>query len=288
MFPDFLGIGAQKSGTTWLHENLVRHPQIWLPPVKEMHYLDHAPPGLRKRLMGRPEHLRRARANLRRCLVSALKGGSREDLAWAARYCLGTRNDEWYGSLFPRTRGKITGEICPGYARLDEEQVERVYRLMPNARIIYLIRNPMERAWSALAMHFRKDRYDGVQKIPEGEIEARVHRAKNRRHGEYTRNLAAWEAFYPRKQIAVEFFDDLIEEPRVVLEKILEFLGADSRGEVIPADVARRRNPGQGEEVPPHLESLLARAVLSEARALHARFENSHTRRWLEYTEARL
>lgn len=39
-FPDFLGIGAQKSGTTWLYENLKRHPQLFLPASKEQHFFD--------------------------------------------------------------------------------------------------------------------------------------------------------------------------------------------------------------------------------------------------------
>ena len=36
----FLGIGAARSGTTWLHENLRHHPQVWVPPAKELHYFD--------------------------------------------------------------------------------------------------------------------------------------------------------------------------------------------------------------------------------------------------------
>ena len=39
MFPDFIGIGAQKAGTTWLHRNLQAHPQIYM-PRKEVHYFD--------------------------------------------------------------------------------------------------------------------------------------------------------------------------------------------------------------------------------------------------------
>ncbi|MCP5022399.1 MAG: sulfotransferase domain-containing protein [bacterium] len=39
-FPDFLGIGAQKAGTTWLHENLSRHPEVFLPKAKELHFFD--------------------------------------------------------------------------------------------------------------------------------------------------------------------------------------------------------------------------------------------------------
>lgn len=38
--PNFLCIGAQKSGTTWLYYNLKEHPQIWLPLYKEIHYFD--------------------------------------------------------------------------------------------------------------------------------------------------------------------------------------------------------------------------------------------------------
>ena len=38
--PDFLGIGAQKAGTTWLHDNLSCHPELYLPPEKEIHYFD--------------------------------------------------------------------------------------------------------------------------------------------------------------------------------------------------------------------------------------------------------
>ena len=41
--PDFLGIGAQKAGTTWLALNLGVHPQVWLPPIKELHYFDRPP-----------------------------------------------------------------------------------------------------------------------------------------------------------------------------------------------------------------------------------------------------
>ena len=40
MFPDFIGIGAQKAGTTWLHRNLQAHPGIWMPKEKEIHCFD--------------------------------------------------------------------------------------------------------------------------------------------------------------------------------------------------------------------------------------------------------
>ena len=39
-YPDFIGIGAQKAGTTWLSHNLQRHPEIWMPGIKELHYFN--------------------------------------------------------------------------------------------------------------------------------------------------------------------------------------------------------------------------------------------------------
>ena len=38
--PDFLCVGAQKAGTSWLYRQLEPHPDFWMPPVKEFHYLD--------------------------------------------------------------------------------------------------------------------------------------------------------------------------------------------------------------------------------------------------------
>jgi hypothetical protein len=40
LYPDFLGIGAQKAGTTWLGRNLQAHPEVWMPRMKEVHYFE--------------------------------------------------------------------------------------------------------------------------------------------------------------------------------------------------------------------------------------------------------
>ena len=58
VYPDFIGIGAQKAGTTWLYHNLRNHPQIWI-PRKEVHYFDHRIKetsfSLRERVFGKSE-----------------------------------------------------------------------------------------------------------------------------------------------------------------------------------------------------------------------------------------
>jgi hypothetical protein len=42
--PDFICIGMQKAGTGWLFDQLQYHPDFWMPPIKEIHYLDRDPP----------------------------------------------------------------------------------------------------------------------------------------------------------------------------------------------------------------------------------------------------
>ena len=286
MYPDFLGIGAQKSGTTWLYDNLKCHPQIWLPPVKELHYLDHDPPSLGKRLFGRAQHQRKARFHLRQSFYAALRGDGADRLAWAARYCLASRDDSWYASLFPKIDGLMPGEVCPGYARLDVGRVGHVKGLMPKAKIIYLLRNPVERAWSALAMHFRAH-HGGAQNITEEAIVARLEKPKSARHGEYLRNLAAWETHYPADQILIGFFDELQGDPAALWRRVCGFLGVDEGVASTPNEVAERRNPGRGESPQSQFESLLARAYEQEVEGLHAKFANDYTRSWVSFVKAR-
>src|SRR5688572_30849108 len=84
--PDFLVIGAQRAGTTWLHRVLRQHPLLWLAPVKELHYFDK--PDIARTCLDEKE---RRRLGLRRLLSFD---------PWDLRFWLGRRNDDWYARLF--------------------------------------------------------------------------------------------------------------------------------------------------------------------------------------------
>jgi hypothetical protein len=286
MYPRFLGIGAQKAGTTWLYENLRRHPSLWLPPVKELHYLDQKPPRLTKRLFGKATPMRTAREHLRAQLLELARGrGDRHELAWAARYCLLPRSDAWYRSLFPEGGDRMPGEICPGYARLDAEAVGEVKRRMPDARILYLLRDPIDRSWSTSAMHFRKPRFGRIAEYSDAEIEAHFKRDKTARHDDYLGNLASWSQHYGAEQLFVGFYDDLLADPRALLVRVLTFLGVDASDRAIPPDVASRRNAGEGEVIPERFARFLARHHYARICALDEHFSNPHTKRWRQRAE---
>jgi hypothetical protein len=110
---DFLGIGVQKGGTTWLYHQLARHSQVAFPRGKEVH-----------------------------CWDAAAAPNADE---WAALLEPPSRQS--------RTGRPIkTGEITPAYATLPVEKIAAIKRRCPSIRLFISLRNPLDRAWSAALM----------------------------------------------------------------------------------------------------------------------------------------
>jgi len=141
--PHFLCIGAQRSGTSWLYDNLRQVPGLWLPPVKELHYFDRIDPDFYRN----PSHAyRRFHPHLRdrlarnarnlgalvpRLAAELAREGLRLPL-WGHAYYFGKPSDEWYRGLFrsAAARGLITGEITPALNELVESGIVRVVDLV--------------------------------------------------------------------------------------------------------------------------------------------------------------
>jgi hypothetical protein len=278
MYPEFLGIGAQKSGTTWLHDNLARHPQVWLPPVKEIHYFDRPHVSLGSRLFGQAERLCKGRTLLREAAWGRVKSTVESgDLAWAWRYALGRRSDEWYGSLFVRRPGMVTGEICPGYARLPAEVIQRIRRLMPEGRIIYLLRHPIERAWSAAVMHFNDRGRSDYRSISPVELEEWLRRRKSVEHASYSSAIERWRSVFADR-LFIGFYDELCSDPASLLSRIQHFIGVR---EDVPADVSAQRNAGNWTHIPERFIPLLEELFEPELQRLHKLLNNPITLDWL-------
>ena len=152
-YPDFLGIGAQKAGTTWLHLNLRRHPGVWLPPVKELQYFNEIYVRRHRRWM---EPYRRKHGI--RALCHHIDKVPREK--WNYRL-IGRLtdiidaeiSDEWYGSIFALAQKRqICGEVSPQYSLLPDQGIEHILRLSPEVKIVFSLRDPIERNWSQIRM----------------------------------------------------------------------------------------------------------------------------------------
>jgi hypothetical protein len=195
-----------------------------MPKEKELHYFDERLGGqsLRDKLFGDRPADQRWRRQLVRRARSLRDDHSLGDVLWSARYFLAMPSDRWYLSLFAPGQGRVSGEITPAYSMLDSATVARVRRLLPDTRIIFLMRNPVERAWSHALMEVgrrggRTDRLsDGLVRHFESE--------GSRLRTDYVRTLDIWSSQYAPSRVFVGFLEDVHFHPERLLRSICAFL----------------------------------------------------------------
>lgn len=287
-FPHFLGIGAQKAGTSWLHECLKKHPELWLPPEKELHYFDRNPayasPNFLypdqpiQRLFGKDPWNQVYRDRCKNVFKDNL--GNKEVFHWYVKYFLLPASDDWYASLFEAGREKIRGEITPAYSILDEADVSKVQALMPDCKIIFILRNPIERAWSQFRFMVRDHKMNRESSFDE--FQKWVESPEQSDRSAYLRTIDRWENAFSKKQVLICFYDDIVTQPENLLVEILDFLGASSDSTTIGTILQRGRvNVSPEIDMPANFQQFLHERYHNDLIELEARF-GGPTKLWLE------
>lgn len=186
MLPNFLVIGAQKAGTTWLYDVLGKHPDIFLPDTKELSYF---------------------------CQQDS--DGNEFDH-------FDRLNLSWYEEFFSaRTTENAVGEISPMYL-CDEHAPERIAATLPGVKLIAVLREPVERAASEYWMTFNKL----ASMAPLAEILEKDDNLILRR-GLYSKQLETYFSLFPRENILVLFFEEMMADRNAAVDRICRFLGVD-------------------------------------------------------------
>jgi hypothetical protein len=174
------------------------------------------------------------------------------------------RGEAWYRGNFPnraRTRGKLVGEASPSYL-FHPLGPRRVKELVPQARLVALVRNPIDRALShynhelalgreslsfeeALAAEEERLRGEEERLVADPRYFSRAwwsHTYKAR--GRYAEQLERWLAVFPREQLLILPSEELLGEPEPTNARVLEFLGAPPhRLESYPRIFERKYEP---------------------------------------------
>lgn len=186
--PDFLVVGAQRAGTTWLDARLRTHPEIYLPERrKEVHFFD----------------------------------------------LYFDRGVEWYEDFFPGPGDSATyraiGEVTPKYLYAPEAP-ERIRSVLPECRIVAVLRDPVERAYSQYGLSIRDH---GERRSFERYLweESDVFE-----RGLYGRQLERYLERFPRERLHVDLFERMVAEEGVFLDELCGFLGVAP--EALPRDEA--------------------------------------------------
>jgi hypothetical protein len=215
--PDFCCIGAQKAGTGWLYEQLRCHPQFWMPPLKEVHYFD--------RILRSPRNPERI-ANARKAARD-----DRDIRFLDALETLSTRPEidlEKYAELFVSKGTLVSGDITPGYSLLPDEIIDPIVRAFPGLKVIFLARDPVERAWSHLSMWVRHKAIPPFDMTDVKEVQRNLLRPEVLMRSYPSKIVARWRRYVRPELFRVYFFDDLKTDPTELRRSILHFLGSDS------------------------------------------------------------
>lgn len=204
--PTFLVIGANKAGTSTLYDHLRQHPKVFMPPVKEPHFFSYFGDVPAEEPM-----VEDVTPNLR------------------------TLDD--YARLFDDARpDQEVGEASTGYL-CTPVVPPRVRDVLPDVRLIAILRDPAERAWSAWKMFRRRGDESRTDPLSAMKSEPDSRFILN---GMYGAALHRWLELFPREQLSVYLLEDLAADANQVMADIFAFLGLTP----VSIDADHRENAG--------------------------------------------
>jgi hypothetical protein len=221
--PDFFVVGVPKGGTTALHALLAQHPALYLSPIKEpkFYMCGEQPPGRSSQRGPGDAH-------------------SAGEWIW--------RRSSYQALFDGAPPGTLRGESTPFYL-YDRAAHPRMAADVPGARIVAVLRDPVDRAYS----NWNHLRADGLERIPHflDALAAEDERVAKgwapfwhyRRLGRYAEQLRSLYQYFPREQVLLLRYRELVDDPVATVTRVDRFLGVEPHH-------AREANP---ENVHPHV-----------------------------------
>lgn len=195
-FPDFIIGGAMKCGTTSLHRMLQRHPGIYMPPGESLFFT---------------------------C----------DDIFQHANFFF-HRGDRWYWRDFDLQRDRALAEYTESFKGAKDNQLigedspsylashlapQRIARLIPNVKLIFLLRDPVERVYSQYWHMLVRGRIAVSFEHAIRDVPTLLERSR------YRDGLERYLRVFPKERMHVALFEDFVKAPERVAAGVLEFLG---------------------------------------------------------------
>ena len=272
-----LGVGAEKAGTTWLHSYLGSHPCVYMSEIKELHFFDSIwTAGLKEQNKSR--YIRQiktmadqfAREHASPVAMSRLQ-------ALTDRLSMLDGGENAYVDYFSkRVGGHHThfGEVTPSYSLLPVDGFRQIRALLPNTKVIFLMRDPVGRLHSALRAYATR----------KGKVDARpyfIPALSDPRHVGWSRydiTIGNLRAVFPPDSIFIGFYETLFSDETI--GRLCSFLGLA----FLPGNYPLRVN-AVAEKGPPLTPEQLAAASAAFAETYafcRAEFGSSVPSSWLK------
>ncbi|KPA23051.1 Sulfotransferase domain protein [Shimia sp. SK013] len=228
-------VGAQKAGTSWLHDYLSEHPEVHVPAVKEMHYFDgffgpEKAGGVPKR---RRENYKKLPMAER--IAAKLRNGNLAYPSTAYLKAMVEMHDEanfphqGYANLLTNGAGPATcvADVTPSYALIGEDGFREMLAFSPGAHFLYILRDPVSRVWSALRMVLQNSNVS-KDELPAALAEKVDLFLKGRQkhvhlRSAYSATMDAMEAVIPADQRLYVIYEEMFRDETV--QKLTDFFG---------------------------------------------------------------
>ncbi len=242
-FPDFLIVGPQRTGTTWLHAVLREHPEVFLSEPKEIFYFSR---------LKTPELDKFESADL----DWYLRFFDEKFAYWVYKQAMALRR---HGRFY---RARSRGEATASYAAIDPDVIEEIVVLKPDVKVIMMVRNPVERAWSHAKKDLSRNRSRPLGEVAESEFHEFFRDDYQLRCANYDRCIENWSAHLRPGHLLVGRFEDVANRPRELFLEACRFIGVSDSDRYVPESVAEVINTTAQSPVPEkhrlYLEGLLA------------------------------
>ncbi len=216
----FIGIGAQKTGTTWIADYLSGHNEVYFSPIKELHYFN-------------AKFLNKSFDNifvkkLHRAVEGINGRNNKLKIQNALLYLerLDMDKDEDYLHFFDKSikNEKLFGEITPAYSMLDAKGFQAINNIHPDVKFIFGMRNPVDRFWSHLryARKFRNN-FDPIENF-----EKMIQNKDFLLRTDYKRTITELEKVVSKENIFYYFYEDLFgDKGGEIVQSLCNFLEID-------------------------------------------------------------
>ena len=216
-----LCVGAQKAGTSWLHHVLKNSNDIEFTQYKEVHYFD-AKHGITNLL---PNRLISNMANIanveRKDFVNKVFSNNADALDSIKEIL----DDSWYCNLFNQ-KAKYCADFTPEYALLTEDGYKNIKDISLNQKVIFIMRDPVERALSAIQYYYR-NLETNIEDEPAQELLRKSGLPLFLDRSKYENTIKILEREFDREDVLFLFYEDVMQDKVAALVTIEKFLGID-------------------------------------------------------------
>ena len=136
----------------------------------------------------------------------------------------------WYLDHFKKGKNLCKGEVIPGYGIISNRRIKFIHNLNSDLKIIFIMRDPIERAWSHARMHF-KDHGRDLKNVSDKEYINHFDSVLSQKKGDYKTIIDNWKTIFPNKNFHIIFNEDIASQPNKVLQDAISFLNIDNYSE---------------------------------------------------------